>query len=62
MPGVTKTVVGYTGGDTENPSYTSVCAGDGHTEALRVEWDPTRTDYAAMLDVFYRSKGSLRRI
>ena len=31
VPGVTKTVVGYTGGRTARPTYDSVCAGDGHT-------------------------------
>lgn len=52
MPGVTRTVVGYTGGKASHPTYASVCAGDGHTEAIRIEWDPRRTSYAAMLDVF----------
>ena len=31
--------VGYTGGDSENPTYGTVCGGDGHTEAVKIEFD-----------------------
>jgi len=55
VPGVTRTVVGYTGGETSYPSYATVCTGDGHTEALRVEWDPSKTTYSAMLNVFRKN-------
>ena len=34
--------VGYTGGDAENPTYKTVCRGDGYTEALEV--DPLNDD------------------
>ena len=44
--------MGYTGGDRENPTYGTVCNGDGHTEALRVEFDPNRVSYEKLLDVF----------
>ena len=40
LRGVVGTRVGYTGGETPNPTYQSVCAGDGHTEALRVSCCP----------------------
>ena len=36
LPGVVKTRVGYTGGKSSNPTYETVCRGDGHTEALRI--------------------------
>jgi len=49
---VTRTSVGYTGGETDYPSYASVCAGDGHTEAIRIEWDPQQTDFSKILDVY----------
>ena len=39
------TRVGYTGGKTENPTYGTVCGGDGHTEALKVEFDPRVISY-----------------
>lgn len=41
MPGVLETEVGYTDGHKENPMYQEVCSGiTGHTEALRVKFDP----------------------
>lgn len=55
VPGVTKTTVGYTGGRNTHPTYESVCAGDGHTEAVRVEYDPSSIDYNDLLDVFFRN-------
>jgi peptide-methionine (S)-S-oxide reductase len=45
--------VGYTGADAPNPTYNSVCRGDGHTEALRVEFDPTVISYEQLLDQFF---------
>ncbi|XP_055344900.1 peptide methionine sulfoxide reductase-like [Paramacrobiotus metropolitanus] len=48
--GVIRTKVGYTGGTKVNPTYRSL--GD-HTEAIQIEYDPTQTDYKAMLDVFW---------
>jgi len=47
---VTKTVVGYTGGSTEWPTYAAI--GD-HTEALRITYDPTLTSFEAMLRCFF---------
>ena len=56
VPGVLRTVSGYTGGRTENPSYSKVSAGGtGHYEAVRIDYDPTKTSYAALLEVFWRS-------
>jgi peptide-methionine (S)-S-oxide reductase len=51
---VTQTVVGYTGGKKANPSYDSVCAGDGHTEAIQIQYDPEKVTYDQLLDTFYR--------
>ncbi|CAK0836067.1 unnamed protein product [Prorocentrum cordatum] len=48
-------MVGYTGGESVDPTYKSVCSGDGHTEALKVEFDPSKVDYADLLEVFYRN-------
>ena len=45
--------MGYTGADAPNPTYNSVCRGDGHTEALRVEFDPTVISYEQLLDQFF---------
>jgi len=45
--------VGYTGGASASPTYRSVCAGDGHTEALRVEFDPSRLSFEDLITVFF---------
>jgi len=41
--------VGYTGGDAPNPTYKSVCRGDGHTEALKVAYDPSVLPYEDLM-------------
>lgn len=54
--GVTSTTAGYTGGDTEDPSYKEVCTDTtGHAEAVLVEFDPQRVSYEELLDVFWKS-------
>lgn len=50
-----RTVVGYTGGMRPNPTYESVCAGDGHAEAIRIEYDPQVLRYEDLLYVFWSS-------
>jgi peptide-methionine (S)-S-oxide reductase len=53
-PGVVSTSVGYVAGHTPNPSYPEVCSGrTGHTEAVRVFFDPDRTSYGEMLEIFW---------
>ena len=42
--------VGYIGGENTAPTYRSVCSGDGHTEALRLELDPELISYEAFLE------------
>ena len=54
VPGVTATRVGYTGGDTLNPSYEIVCTGQsGHAEAVEVTFDPARIGFDELLEVFW---------
>ena len=54
MPGVWSTSVGYAGGSTPHPSYEEVCSGQtGHTEAVRVVFDPTTVAYADLVKAFY---------
>jgi peptide-methionine (S)-S-oxide reductase len=56
LPGVYSTAVGYAGGVTPNPSYEEVCTGGtGHTEIVRVIYDPQKTDYEDLLKVFWES-------
>jgi peptide-methionine (S)-S-oxide reductase len=54
MPGVWSTSVGYAGGTTPHPSYDEVCSGlTGHTEAVRVVFDPTKVAYADLVKAFF---------
>jgi peptide-methionine (S)-S-oxide reductase len=54
LPGVWSTSVGYAGGSTPNPSYEEVCSGlTGHTEAVRVVFDPAVVSYADLVRAFY---------
>jgi len=54
--GVWTTLVGYQGGTTPNPTYEEVCSGlTGHTEAVRVVFDPKVVGYEELLRVFWES-------
>ena len=54
--GVYSTQVGYAGGYTENPTYKEVCSGrTGHTEVVRVVFDPEKIDYQDLLKLFWES-------
>jgi peptide-methionine (S)-S-oxide reductase len=56
LRGVWSTSVGYAGGYTPNPTYEEVCSGlTGHTEAVRVVFDPRQITYAELLRVFWES-------
>lgn len=55
LPGVTETVVGYTGGKTEKPVYEAVKTGaTGHAESIQLKFDPAKTTYGAILDMFFK--------
>lgn len=56
VEGVIATTSGYSGGDTEDPTYEQVTGGDtGHAEVVAVEYDPTVVDYRRLLHVFWRN-------
>jgi len=55
-PGVYSTAVGYAGGITSNPTYDEVCSGHtGHTEVVRVFFDPNEVSLQALLKLFWES-------
>ena len=56
IPGVFTTAVGYQGGITPNPTYEETCSGlTGHTEAVRVVFDPAVLPYDELLRIFWEN-------
>lgn len=54
LHGVTDVVSGYTGSETENPTYEQVCQGTtGHAEAVAVSFDPSVIPSDVILDAFF---------
>lgn len=52
--GVKSTMVGYTGGTLEDPTYADVCSNrTGHAEAIQVQYDPKQVSYEELLEVFW---------
>lgn len=55
VKGVVSTVVGYMGGNLENPDYKAVCTGaTGHAEVVQLEFEPSEVTYDELLEVFWR--------
>ena len=55
VEGVKSVESGYTGGETDNPTYKDICTGrTGHAEVVRVTFDPSVLTYAELLDWFWR--------
>ncbi|PWF45455.1 peptide-methionine (S)-S-oxide reductase MsrA [Massilia glaciei] len=56
LKGVVKAESGYTSGRVPNPTYEQVSAGGtGHTEAVRVVYDPSKVSYSQLLAYFWRN-------
>lgn len=56
LPGVFSTAAGYAGGHTRNPSYEDVCSGKtGHTEVVRVFFDPAGVSFERLLQAFWEA-------
>ena len=56
LDGVLSTTSGYIGGHQTDPTYKQVSAGTtGHTEAVRIVYDPQKISYQQLLDVFWKN-------
>jgi len=56
LKGVEKVVSGYSGGQTEHPTYEQVCTGTtGHAEACQITYDPRIISYDELLEVFWKT-------
>jgi len=54
--GVFSTAVGYAGGLTPNPTYKELCTGlTGHTEVVKVMFDPEKISYQDLLILFWQA-------
>ena len=53
--GVKSTKVGYSGGNTDNPSYEQVCSGStGHAECILINFDEKIINYEEILSYFWK--------
>jgi len=54
LKGVEDVVSGYSGGQTENPTYRQVCDGTtGHAEVAEIRFDPSVISFKDILRVFF---------
>ena len=54
LDGVTKTEVGYCGGNSDKTTYEKVCSGTtNHAEVVRLEFDPKIISYEKILSYFF---------
>lgn len=53
-PGVISVISGYIGGIKDHPTYREVCSHTtGHAEAVRITYNPTKTDYETLARLFF---------
>ena len=56
LKGVMSVKSGYTGGKTDNPTYTEICNGDtGHAEAIEIEYDADAISFDDLLIIFFKT-------
>ncbi|MDG1287189.1 MAG: peptide-methionine (S)-S-oxide reductase MsrA [Rickettsiales bacterium] len=54
--GVAETIVGYTGGQSENPTYEQIGTGrSGHREAVAIHYNPSEISYERLLEIFFET-------
>jgi peptide-methionine (S)-S-oxide reductase len=56
LKGVATVTSGYSGGQTEDPDYKSVCTGQtGHAEVIQITFDPSVISFEELLEAFWAS-------
>lgn len=56
LKGVYSVLPGYSGGNTENPTYEQVCTGNtGHAEVVQLTFNPNIISYDELLEVFFKT-------
>lgn len=61
LPGVIAATSGFGGGSTANPTYLDVCNGKtGHSEIVKVKFDPVKISYRQLLDIFFEAHDPTR--
>ena len=59
LEGVTKTEVGYCGGNSNITTYEEVCSGNtNHAEVVKLEFDPDKISYEKILQYFFEIHNS----
>ena len=54
LEGITKTEVGYCGGNNDKTTYEEVCLGNtNHAEVVKLEFDPIKISYEEILHYFF---------
>ena len=54
LKGITKTEVGYCGGNSNNTTYKEVCSGNtNHAEVVKLEFDSKITSYEKILNYYF---------
>lgn len=54
LSGIEKVIVGYAGGETDNPTYRDICRGaTGHAEVLQITYNPVVISLQKMFEVFF---------
>ena len=55
VEGVKDTLVGYSGGITDNPTYETVCSGNtNHAEVVLISFDKTQITFETLLNHFWK--------
>lgn len=56
IKGIKSVLPGYSGGNLENPTYEQVSSGtSGHSEAIKIEFDPNEISLEIILNVFWHT-------